>query len=81
MRDRDLARSSRQTSTDTTSLSLGTDGSRPVTPPHSSLADDMGKLSITDDQAVYTGSSHWVTILEDVSLFTTKQSFIGPLSS
>lgn len=31
------------------------------------IADDMGKLSLTDDQAVYTGSSHWVTILEDVS--------------
>lgn len=27
----------------------------------------MGKLSITNDQAVYTGSSHWITILEDVS--------------
>lgn len=33
----------------------------------SGIADDMGKLSLTDDQAVYTGSSHWVTILEDVS--------------
>ena len=35
--------------------------------PASSMAEEMGKLSLTDDQAVYTGSSHWVTILEDVS--------------
>ncbi|CAK7236551.1 hypothetical protein SBRCBS47491_009676 [Sporothrix bragantina] len=28
--------------------------------------DDMGKLSLTDDHVVYTGSSHWVTILEDI---------------
>ncbi|KAJ9134322.1 Transcription factor [Pleurostoma richardsiae] len=26
----------------------------------------MGKLSLNDNQAVYTGSSHWVTILEDI---------------
>jgi hypothetical protein len=31
------------------------------------IIDDMGNLSITDDHAVYTGSSHWATILEDVS--------------
>ncbi|KAH8887521.1 hypothetical protein GQ53DRAFT_725719 [Thozetella sp. PMI_491] len=30
------------------------------------ITDDMGNLSITDDHAVYTGSSHWVTILEDI---------------
>lgn len=76
MRDRDLARSSRQTSTDTASLSLSIDGSRPVTHPPDNLADDMGKLRIIDDQAVYTGSSHWVTILEDVSLRSAKQSFV-----
>ncbi|KAF4954053.1 hypothetical protein FSARC_12266 [Fusarium sarcochroum] len=28
----------------------------------------MGNLSLTDDQAVYTGSSHWATILEDIQL-------------
>ncbi|KAF9770634.1 hypothetical protein IL306_011794 [Fusarium sp. DS 682] len=26
----------------------------------------MGNLSLADDQAVYTGSSHWATILEDI---------------
>ncbi|KAK3933912.1 fungal-specific transcription factor domain-containing protein [Diplogelasinospora grovesii] len=31
------------------------------------IVDDMGKLSLTENHAVYTGSSHWVTILEDVS--------------
>ncbi|KAF2429258.1 hypothetical protein EJ08DRAFT_591012 [Tothia fuscella] len=30
------------------------------------MMNDMGKLSLTDDHAVYTGSSHWVTILEDI---------------
>ncbi|KAJ4255043.1 hypothetical protein NW762_009847 [Fusarium torreyae] len=28
----------------------------------------MGNLSLTDDQTVYTGSSHWATILEDIQL-------------
>jgi hypothetical protein len=40
---------------------------QPVANSHGSMADDIGKLSLTDDQAVYAGSSHWVTILEDVS--------------
>ncbi|KAJ4074695.1 hypothetical protein NW761_013538 [Fusarium oxysporum] len=26
----------------------------------------MGNLNLADDQAVYTGSSHWATILEDI---------------
>ena len=30
------------------------------------VADSMGKLSLTDDRAVYIGSSHWSTILEDI---------------
>ena len=40
---------------------------QPVPSSPGSMADDMGKLCLTDDQAVYTGSSQWVTILEDVS--------------
>ncbi|OIW34303.1 hypothetical protein CONLIGDRAFT_607106 [Coniochaeta ligniaria NRRL 30616] len=66
MRDRDLARNSGQTSGDRASPSLTNNDIRPFTPPGSSLADDLGKLSITDDHTVYTGSSHWVTILEDI---------------
>ncbi|KAI0106840.1 fungal-specific transcription factor domain-containing protein [Daldinia grandis] len=30
------------------------------------VIDDMGKLSLTDSHAIYTGSSHWVTILDDI---------------
>lgn len=30
------------------------------------IIDDMGKLSLTDSHAIYTGSSHWVTILDDI---------------
>jgi len=40
-----------------------------MSPSNAALTDDMGKLSITDDHAIYTGSSHWVTILEDVGPF------------
>ncbi|KAI0845724.1 fungal-specific transcription factor domain-containing protein [Daldinia vernicosa] len=30
------------------------------------IIDDMGKLSLTDSHTIYTGSSHWVTILDDI---------------
>jgi hypothetical protein len=33
---------------------------------HDNEKDDIGKLSLSDNHGVYTGSSHWVTILEDV---------------
>lgn len=36
--------------------------------PDGHVVDSMGKLSLTDKGAVYIGSSHWVTILEEVSL-------------
>lgn len=36
------------------------------------MIDDMGKLSLTDSHAIYTGSSHWVTILDDVSCYDRK---------
>ena len=39
---------------------------QPVTSEASGL-EGMGKLSLTEDHAVYTGSSHWATILDDVS--------------
>jgi len=69
MRDRDLGRDPRQISSEIPSPSMETDVSGPVTPLNASLADGMGQLSITEDHAVYTGSSHWVTILEDVRLY------------
>lgn len=39
----------------------------PVIPLEDNATDNMSKLSLTDDEAVYIGSSHWITILEDVS--------------
>ena len=55
-----------------------------MTPSSGALTDDMGKLSITDDHAVYTGSSHWVTILEDVGPFyelTLSSTFVDPTAN
>lgn len=40
---------------------------QPATPLEGAATDNMSKLSLTDDEAVYIGSSHWITILEDVS--------------
>ncbi|KAK7419761.1 hypothetical protein QQX98_003133 [Neonectria punicea] len=34
--------------------------------PDDEVIDNMGKLSLADDHAVYIGSSHWITILEDI---------------
>lgn len=31
--------------------------------------ENMGNLSLVDDHSVYTGSSHWVAILEEVSYY------------
>lgn len=39
------------------------------------VVDSMGKLSLTDNDAVYIGSSHWVTILEEVSLKSVRVIF------
>lgn len=39
------------------------------------VVDSMGKLSLTDNDAVYIGSSHWVTILEEVSLKSVRALF------
>jgi hypothetical protein len=39
------------------------------------MVDSMGKLSLTDNDAVYIGSSHWVTILEEVSLKSVRALF------
>jgi len=38
-----------------------------VDQPDSQLTENMGRLSLTGDHTVYTGSTHWVTILEDVN--------------
>lgn len=41
-------------------------------PPDDHVLDSMGKLSLTDNDAVYIGSSHWVTILEEVGLNSVR---------
>jgi hypothetical protein len=65
---RDMAQSSRQPSGDTASPNVAlNDNEPPLAPPDGRVVEEMGRLSLTDDHTVYTGSSHWVTILEDVS--------------
>ncbi|KAF2101410.1 hypothetical protein NA57DRAFT_34315 [Rhizodiscina lignyota] len=64
---RDMAQSSRQPSSDITSPNVAlSDLGSPLSSADSHVIDDTGKLSLTDDHVVYTGSSHWVTILEDI---------------
>ncbi len=50
----------------------------PLAPPDDHVVDGMGTLSLSDNHAVYIGSSHWVTILEDVSL-SHEKSLLGSL--
>lgn len=62
-----MAQSSRQPSGNVASPSTALDDSRsPLVAQDSRVVDDMGKLSLNDSRAVYTGSSHWATILEDI---------------
>lgn len=53
------------------SLTLPSDPSQgstsAVNQPDRQLTENMGKLNMTGDYAVYTGSTHWITILEDVN--------------
>lgn len=52
------------------SLTLPSDPSQgstsAVNQPDRQLTENMGKLNMTGDYAVYTGSTHWITILEDI---------------
>ncbi|CAM1507598.1 Fc.00g072390.m01.CDS01 [Cosmosporella sp. VM-42] len=61
---RDMA--SRQPSDDVASRSVAVNDLSPALTFSGHVIEDMGKLSLTDNQAVYTGSSHWVTILKDI---------------
>ncbi|KAH8705958.1 fungal-specific transcription factor domain-containing protein [Talaromyces proteolyticus] len=38
----------------------------PLVSSNDNVTENMGKLSLTDNHAVYIGSSHWATILEDI---------------
>lgn len=70
MRDqmRVMEQSSRQASGDTAPLNEHFEDSAPRLAPHDGhIADSVGKLSLTDDHAIYIGSTHWGTILEEVS--------------
>lgn len=67
---RDMMESSRQPSADIATPSEPRNSpASSLAPAHGQVVDDMGKLRLTDNHAVYTGSSHWTTILEDVCLF------------
>lgn len=61
-----MAQSSHQPPGDGALQSAPPNDTAPPLAPGGQGLDDMGKLSLTDDHAIYTGSSHWVTILEDV---------------
>ena len=45
-------------------------------PTISSTTGSMGNLNLTEERSVYTGSSHWATILEDVSLAISVDDFL-----
>lgn len=42
--------------------------------------DGMERLNLKEDQDIYTGSSHWVTILEDVGSLLDSQTLVEFLS-
>jgi hypothetical protein len=42
------------------------DPAPPLVPDDGHVADSVGKLSLTDNHAVYIGSTHWGTILAEV---------------
>lgn len=46
----------------------------PLAPHDIHVADSVGKLSLTDDHAIYTGSTHWGTILEEASRLFRKSA-------
>lgn len=72
---RDIVQSSRQPSGDNASPSEMPAYTEPqLNPSDGRVTNDMGKLSLTDDHAVYTGSSHWVTILEDIQCLKDELS-------
>jgi hypothetical protein len=68
-----MEQSSRQASGDTAPLNEHFDDPvLPLAPYDGHVADSVGKLSLTDDHAVYIGSTHWGTILEEVSCLSRK---------
>ncbi|KAG5801851.1 hypothetical protein H9Q74_012438 [Fusarium xylarioides] len=62
---RDKAESSNQSLNDVAQADNSSNGLEP-TALGTSPNVRMGNLNLADDQAVYTGSSHWATILEDI---------------
>lgn len=62
---RDKAESSTKSLSDVAQADNAPNGLEPTT---SGISPNvrMGNLNLADDQAVYTGSSHWATILEDI---------------
>lgn len=66
---RDTAQSLGQPSSDSSSPTVAVTDPKPeFAAPDRDVTEDMGRLTLTENLTVYTGSSHWITILEDVSL-------------
>ncbi|KPM34774.1 hypothetical protein AK830_g11798 [Neonectria ditissima] len=62
-----MAQNSSQPLGTVSSRNEGAEGaSSSMSPNDGQAADSMGKLSLADGHAVYIGSSHWITILEDI---------------
>lgn len=71
---RDKAESSNKSMSDTAQADNASSGFEP-TASGTSPNVRMGNLNLADDQAVYTGSSHWATILEDVRIRHIMKTF------
>ncbi|KAF5006502.1 hypothetical protein FDECE_7123 [Fusarium decemcellulare] len=69
---RGMAQGPSQTLDKTTFPSEALDGTGSSSAP----VDNMGKLSLTEIHAVYTGSSHWATILDDYANFWKDPSTV-----
>ncbi|KAF2725658.1 hypothetical protein K431DRAFT_238962 [Polychaeton citri CBS 116435] len=64
---RDMVQGSRQAPLNPTPSGVSPNDPGPQQPPPAgNVTDSMGRLSLTDGHEVYIGSSHWVTILEDI---------------
>ncbi|CRG89062.1 Oleate activated transcription factor 3 [Talaromyces islandicus] len=50
------------------------DSASRLAPRNGHVADTVGKLTVSDDHAVYIGSTHWVTILEEIQILKDELS-------
>jgi hypothetical protein len=74
-----MANNSRQRPTNEPSPNF-TDSGRQLPGLDRQITENTGNLSLTDSHAVYTGSSHWVSILEDVGCLSGKSVRVRSLT-